>query len=164
MEVLAVGASIAGLLSLTGQCISAAKELGGFYHDAQTGFEIIKHLLSDTNSLLRLLHDTEALLTEIRNKAPSSCDHIQLTSLKLQLEDCHIDLRGWLQTANACYQPSNGLIKDGARAWFRKFWAAVNKDKVKNVRSEMQRRRLEIALALSALGRYEVFAACMMSI
>ncbi|KAK3710048.1 hypothetical protein LTR37_010479 [Vermiconidia calcicola] len=152
MEALAAASSIAGLLSLTGQCISGAQKLVSFYQDIATASKAVMAFMKDTNSLLRSLHDTDCLLRTIEEKAPKTIDVLHLTTLKLQLEDCDNDVKMWLQTAQRC-EPAASRSFRGMRSWFRQFISAVDKDSIRNVREEMQRRRTEIALALSTLGR-----------
>ena len=96
MEALAAASSIAGLLSLTGQCISGAQKLVSFYQDIATASKAVTAFMKDINSLLRSLHDTESLLRSIEEKAPQAFDVIHLTTLKLQLEDCDNDVKMWL--------------------------------------------------------------------
>ena len=153
MEVLAVGSSIAGLLSLTGQCISGAQKLVGFYQDISKTSKAVEYFLKDINSLIRTLNDAQVLLQSIKEKSPHTFDDLVMTALKLQLEDCNDDLGSWLKTAQS-YRPSAFYSGPSTtRTWFRKFWMAVNKDEVNNIRAEMQKRRNEIAVALTMLGR-----------
>ena len=148
MEVLAVGASIAGLLSLTAQCVSGAQKLVSLYQHVTSVSSTVDKLLKDINSLLRMLHDVEHLLRRMESEATYESDNLHMASLKLQLEDCNIDLASWLQVAQK--QQRGGK---GARARFRDFWATVNQDKVKNIRVDIQMRRVEVGVALSAIGR-----------
>lgn len=149
MEVVAGGASIAGLLSLAGQCVSGAQKLINLYQGICKASSTVQAFLNDINSLLRTLSDVHSLLQRIRNHSPHAFDDLHMTTLKIHLEDCNEDLGSWLGVAQA-----NRTFGKGARTWFKDFWSAVNKDKVKNIRSEVQRRRQEIGVALSALGRY----------
>ena len=153
MEVLAAGSSVAGLLSLTGQCISGAQKLIGFYQDISKSSKAIEYFLKDVNGLTRTLFDAQMLLQSIKEKLPHSFDDVQMTTLKLHLEDCNDDFGSWLNTAQS-YQPSaSSSGTKSTRMWFRKFWSVVNKDEVNNIRTEMQRRKNDIALALITLGR-----------
>lgn len=149
MEVIAGGANVAGLLSLAGQCISGAQKLISLYQDVSRTSKTVETFIKDINSLLRTLHDVQYLLESIQEKSPYAFDDLHMTTLKLQLEDCDQDLSSWIGIAQA-----NSPFGKGTRAWFKDFWLAVNKDPMKNIRSEIQKRRTEIGVALSVLGRY----------
>lgn len=149
MEVLGAVSGVAGLASLTGQCITGLQALRKLYEDIAAASKTVEAFLRDIDSLLRSLHDVRALLDKINAQAAPVVDDVSTLSLKIQLEDCNADIGGWLETARS-FRPSNGK---GGRAWFRRFWLAVNKDCVGTVRTEMHQRRTEIALSLSTLGR-----------
>ena len=149
MEALAAASSVAGLLSLAGQCVSGAQNLHSLYRDIGAISHTVETFMKDVNGLLRTLEDVKALLEKIQHQAPWLADEVSLTSLKLQLEDCDHDISLWLRTAQST-KPIGGK---GTRAWFRKFWMAMDKQSTNNVRADMQKRRIEVAVALSTLGR-----------
>ena len=150
MEVLAATASIAGLLSLAGQCISGAQELKTFYQDLCKASTTIRFFLKDVNNLLNTLHDVQDLLQRVKEQAELDLDTVHTASLQIQLEDCNVNVVAWLVTARSM-RDCNGK---SSRALFRKLWVTVNKDSVDNIRDEMRCRRVEISVALSILGRY----------
>ena len=149
MEVLATASSIAGLLSLAGQCVLGAQNLRSLYQDIVAASRTVETFMKDVNGLLRTLEDVKALLEKIQRQAPGIVDEVSLTSLKLQLEDCDHDIGSWLRTARST-KPVGGK---GTRAWFRRFWMAMDMQSTTNVRADMQKRRIEVAVALSTLGR-----------
>ena len=149
MEALATASSVAGLLSLAGQCVSGAQSLCSLYQDIVAASHTVENFVKDVNGLLRTLQDVKALLEKIQNQAPSLIDGISLTSLKIQLEDCNDEIGLWLRTA----QSTKPVAGRGGRTWFRKFRMSIDKQSKDNVRTDMQKRRIEIAVALSTLGR-----------
>ena len=154
MEALAAGASIAGLLGLAGQCITGAQKLQSLYRHVASASKSAAAILKDINSLLKTLDDVQELLKKIELKSALTPDDVQLTTLKLQLDDYNGDIGGWLETAQKFRSSTGG----GTNAWFKRFWLATNKDCVKNVRVQIHQRRMEIAVALSTLGRYDIFS------
>jgi hypothetical protein len=149
METLATASSVAGLLSLAGQCVAGAQSLRSLYQDIVAASHTVETFVKDVNSLLRTLEDVKALLKKIQHQAPELADEVSLTSLKLQLDDCNQEIDSWLRTAQST-KPVGGK---GTRAWFRKFRMAIDKQSRNNVRADMQKRRIEVAVALSTLRR-----------
>lgn len=113
MEALAAASSIAGLLSLTGQCISGAQSLLSLYKNISSASSSVEKFLKDVNSLCRTLEDVRALLEKIQTQAPGLADEISLTSLRLQLDDCNIEIGSWLRAAQSTMPPDG----KGTRAW-----------------------------------------------
>ena len=148
MEALAAASSVAGLLSLTGQCISGAQNLRSLCQDITSASKTVAKFAKDVNNLLRTLEDVRPLLERIELH-PSLVDQIGLNSLNMQVEGCFDEIGSWLHDVQST-KPTGGK---GTRAWFRKFWVAVDKQSTKNVRADLQRRRTEILVALSTLGR-----------
>lgn len=149
MEVIAVAASIAGLVTLAGQCVSGMRELQGLYQDIASASKNVEALMRDIESLLRSLHDVQRLLEKINADLKESIDEINTLSLKIQLEDCQSSLMVWISSARSL-QPVHGK---GGKALFHRFSTALNKKSVHNIRKEMQQRRLEIVVVLTTLGR-----------
>jgi hypothetical protein len=150
MEALATASSIAGLLSLAGNCISGAQNLRSLYQDIATASQTVQSFFKDLNSLIRTLEDVRNFLEKIQSLAPTLVlDDVSLTTLKLQLEDCDSDVFSWLRAA----QSTKTVDGKGTRGWFRKFWKAMDKQSIESYRRDMQRRRTEIAVALSLVGR-----------
>ncbi|KAF2235147.1 hypothetical protein EV356DRAFT_566570 [Viridothelium virens] len=73
---------------------------------------------------------------------------LDIASLQIQLEDCLGDISSWIKTARDI-RPSSS---PGANSWFRRFWVAVNKESVSNIRQEISRRRIEISTSLLILS------------
>lgn len=98
MEVLAATSNIAGLLSLTGQCISGAENLLRFCHEFQDT-ERQARLLSDAvNGILRCFAGVSALVQTLEEGSFSAnCDLLpELGSLRICLEDCEGSFGRWL--------------------------------------------------------------------
>ena len=106
MELLATGASIAGLLSLARQCVSGAQNLWKLYRDVASVSRTADDFLKDVNRLLRTLYDVQNLLQRIEGQSALKLDGVQLTTLRLQLEDCESDFSTWLSTAQRSRPPS----------------------------------------------------------
>lgn len=153
MEVVAVASSIAGLFSLAGQCISGAQTLRALYSDIVDTSKTVKSFSKDVNDLLRTLTDVRLLLEKIQDQDSLLTDELLFTTLRLQLEDCDTEIGTWIRTA----EKAKAAGGKGTRGWFKKFWMALDKDSTNSVRADMQKRRLEIAVALSTLGRYKMF-------
>jgi len=99
MAVLAETASIACLLSLAGQCVSGIHELRSLYLcNASTTVQI---LLKDVESLLRTLHDVQDLLQRVDGQAELNMDTVHTASLRLQVEDCDVNVGAWLSTTRS---------------------------------------------------------------
>ncbi|KAK4549871.1 hypothetical protein LTR36_005172 [Oleoguttula mirabilis] len=150
MEVLAVGASVAGLLSLAGQCITGAQALREMYQDISSASKTVDGFLKDIDAMIKTLHDIEDLLRTAKQQPAAGLVPLNsFATLTFHLENCKRDIQTWLATARQL-RPATGT---GARVWFRKFWIAANQGSVKNVRADIQQRRHNLTLALSTLGR-----------
>lgn len=149
MEIVAAASSIAGLIGLTGQCIAGARNLRDLYQGVASASSTVSNFIGDINSLLQTLQDVQDLLEKFGSHNRTATDAVSLTTLTTQLDICNKDVSGWLATARAMPHASGR----GGKAWFRKFWIAVNQGSVQSVRTEMQRRRLELVMALTTLGR-----------
>ena len=111
---------------------------------------MIDIFVQDINSLVRTLTDVQKLQDRIGETMSLDFTDLHLAILKLQLDDCNNEIAEWLATAQE-FRPPGGKA---GKAWFKKFWAAFNQNSVKNVSAEIRRRRSEIGVALSVLGRY----------
>ena len=150
MEALAAAASIAGVFSLTGQCIDGCVKLSGFFSDLSSASKTIDRFLHDINTLLRVLYDVEELASKIYSQTEPSFPDYYVRLLQTELEDCKKDVFKWLEIARQLRPASNR----GRRAWFKKFWIAVNQRSVNNIRGDIARHKQTIELKLSLLGRY----------
>lgn len=152
MEVLAAGSSIAGLLSLAGQCVAGAQALRDLYKDMTTASKTIETFVKDVDAMIGTLFDVEALLNKLKEQSSIEVDRHHFINLSRFLDDDKRAIQTWLATARS-FPVARGK---GARAWFRKFWATVNQNSVKNIRADIESRRLNLTVALSTLGRYAI--------
>jgi len=150
MEVLAAASSIAGVLSLAGQCITGLQHLRVVYDEISGASTTISTFLDDVDSLLRSLHDVQTLLEQVPLTSASKLPIIQTSSLHRLLEECDSSIGGWISTARSL--PTAGA-KSG-KAWYCRFRLAMNKDPIAEMRAGMQRRRTEVVLGLALFGRY----------
>ncbi|EMC97602.1 hypothetical protein BAUCODRAFT_459355 [Baudoinia panamericana UAMH 10762] len=156
MEFMAATSSIAGLLNLSGECVSGLLKLKALYQGIANASKTVTAFIKDVNSLLKSLRDLRLLLEKIDKAETPFSDVASTSSLRIQLEDCNLDVAEWMNTAVSC-MPIGGR---GLRAGFRKFWQAANKQPVGDIRTATQRRRAEFTLSLETLGRlYEVQSA-----
>ena len=145
MEAIAAASSIAGLLSLAGQCVTGIIALKDFYSDVASASTTIGHFLRDLNSLLTALVQVE----EVCRKITDPVSNLIVSPLYIHLEDCKKDVFKWLKVAGDL-RPAGDK---GRRAWFKKFWVASNQNDVNNIRKEILRHQHGIALNLLILGR-----------
>lgn len=94
MEVLAVGASVAGLLSLAGQCITGAQALRDLYRDISLASRTLDAFLKDIDAMIGTLNDVVRLLRTATDSDPGP-----YASLSVYLEDCKRDIQMWLANA-----------------------------------------------------------------
>ena len=150
MDVLSAASSVTGILSIVGQSIDGIIKLINFFSDVTTACRTIECFLRDIKSLLLALNDVEGLLSQISMSALSGNCTTNVTSLQIELEDCHRDVCQWLKVASNL-RPSSSV---GAKAWFKKFWISVKQNSVKDIRSEIGRHKQAIQLNLAVIGRY----------
>jgi hypothetical protein len=152
MEGLGAAASVAGLASLAAQTISGMTTLRDFYKDMVSSSKTVNQFLHEINAIIKTMSQVEELCTQ-----PSNSDNENVrfaaAALKISMEDCSKDVYIWLKEAR------NLHIGDakGTRATFKKFWVAINKSNVKDVRQQVSSHRLNINTGLSMLGRYGFF-------
>lgn len=147
MEAIAAASSLAGLISLARQCVNGAQSLKALFSNIASASKTVNAFIRDINELLKTLNDVEVLLTSLDQDVWIDAKGSNVTSLRIQLEDCLRDISRWLTTARD-YRPASGR---GAKGWFKRFWVAVNKDAVKDIREEMARRRAEVNTSLLVL-------------
>lgn len=147
MEVLAIGASIAGLLSLAAQCITGAQTLLKLCYCYSKQEKIIQGFLKDVNGLLKTLHDVDTLVKTIE-RASIDVDNIPLEPLRLHLDDCNNDIGSWIRKVNELYSShGSGILKS---------WKAISKsveEKVLHNVRDIRSRQVEISTALTIVGR-----------
>ncbi|MCJ1251955.1 hypothetical protein MMC30_009193 [Trapelia coarctata] len=149
MDVVAVAASIAGVLSLAGQSINGIVQLRGFFSDVASASRTIERFLRDINSLLRVLHDVERLFSQLSASEFDGTPRTNSASLQVELEDCQRDIFEWLKLARDLRPASNR----GRKSWFKRFWIGVNQASVNDIRVELERHRHSIQLNLAVIGR-----------
>ena len=145
MEVVAATASVAGILTVVGQGIESIIKLREFYAALSEGSRTIEKFLKDINNLLQTLHGIRDLL----KKWPQEKTDVNIAALSVQVEECSKDLFNWLDTAKAM-RPASGK---GGKAWFKKFWIAANKNRVKDIRTEIGRHVQTLNVSLALIGR-----------
>lgn len=148
MEIISASASVAGLLTLAGQCVSGTVKLIQLYEATKQARQRSADFLADINSLLRTLHDVQILLQKIRSEASHDFHDLHMATLKMQLEDCDNDLRAWVAAAQA-HEPGGRSTKRLVKS----IWSTVNERKSENIGLKIQKRKADISLALTALGR-----------
>lgn len=146
MEVVAAASSVAGILSLLSQSINGATKLRDVFSNIYLASGTISRFLHDIDSLLQALQGAK----DIVEKLPTDFGGSQATSLVIQLEYCTKDVYRLLETASSL-RPASEV---GAKAWFKKFWIAVNKNSLIDAREELERHKLAINLSLTVLGRF----------
>ena len=145
METLAATASIAGILSLVGQSIEGLKKLKDFYSLLSSASRTVYRFLHDINTLLKTLQNIENLLS----MWPPEKKDVNITSLSIQLEECSKNIGIWLETASRMRLATD----KGGKAWFKRFWVAVNDDAVKDIKLEIDRHRHALNISLAVIGR-----------
>ncbi|KAI9709911.1 MAG: hypothetical protein M1820_002988 [Bogoriella megaspora] len=144
MEAIAVASSLAGIISLAGQCVNGAEHLKGLFDHIAGASKTVDYFLRDINSLIRTLHDVRILLETAADVSGTGEGDASVASLQIQLEDCQTDITGWLKIAKEL-RPTSGR---GARSWARKFWVAANQNSVSGIRQEINCRRVEVGTSL----------------
>jgi len=150
MEVVAAIASVAGILSLLGQCVGNTEQLRDFIADVSSASASIDRFLGDINSQLQTLHAVGSLLENL----PADFNRDLIQSLATQLGRYTNDVCRWLEKAKAIRPPSN----IGSKTWLKSFWIALNVKSVGDVREQMDRHKQAISLTLSLFGRYSALA------
>ncbi|MCJ1393723.1 hypothetical protein MMC18_006599 [Xylographa bjoerkii] len=154
MEVLSAASSIAGILSIAGQSIDGIVKLKQLFSDISAASKTIGTFLQHINSLLHVLNDVEALLSQLDTQVYSGTINISTTSLQIELEDCLKDVFTWLRVAGSLRPPSDL----GARVWFKKVWVAINQNSVKGIREDIGRHKQALQVNLALIGRSELDA------
>ncbi|MCJ1286620.1 hypothetical protein MMC26_005966 [Xylographa opegraphella] len=149
MDVISVASSIAGILSIVGQSIDGIAKLKQLFSDISIASKTIDSFLRDINSLLHMLNDVEAILSQIDKRKYSGAIGVSTASLQVELEDCLKDVFIWLRVADGLRPPSDL----GARVWFKKLWVAINQNSVKGIREDIGRHKLALQVNLALVGR-----------
>lgn len=145
MEIVAAVSSVAGILSLVGQGIEGASKLKDLFSNASRASSTISRFLHDIDSLLQALEAARDLVRDL----PTDFGGSQVTSLRFELQYCNNDVYRLLDIAGSL-RPASDV---GAKAWFQRFWIAVNKNLLIDAREELERHKQAINLSLVVLGR-----------
>ena len=148
MESAAAAASVAGILALVGQTIDGLEKLKEFHARLTTASKTVDNFLQDIKSLLQALHGIEEILADW----PGEKANVHTASLRVQVEACSKDTFDWLKKAQELRVGTN----KGGKAWFKKFWIATSKNKVKDIRLEISRHRNALNTSLALIGRYHI--------
>ena len=151
MEVLAIGASIAGLLSLAAQCITRVEEVHKIHSDLSQYSVSANSFIKAVNGLLKTLHDVEVLMKAIERHPTINHQHVPLTSLQSHLNDCNANLGSWIRRIRECrtkYMFVSSKVKS-----FDYFWRTINKDSIEHELRELEQRQIEISVSLNIVGR-----------
>ena len=149
MDVLSAASSIAGILSIAGQSIDGVIKLKQLFSDIAAASKTIESFLRDLNSLLQVLNDVEALLSQLDARRCNGEIEISTASLQIELEDCFKDVVTWLRVAGDLRPPSDL----GARVWLKKVWIAFNQNSVKGIRDDIGRHKQALQINLALMGR-----------
>lgn len=145
MEIVAAVSSVAGILSLVSQGIEGASKLKDLFSNISRASITIDRFLHDIDSLLQALQAARDLVKEL----PTNFGGSQVTSLRIELQYCTKDVYRLLDIASSL-RPISVV---GAKAWFQRFWTAVNKNLLVDAREELERHKQAINLSLVVLGR-----------
>lgn len=145
MEIVAAASSVVGMLSLAGQSIDGALKLRELFLNISRASSTTGRFLHDINSLLQALQSAKDVLEDL----PMGFCGSQVTSLRIELQYCNNDLYRFLSIASSL-RPASDV---GAKAWFQRFWVAINKNLLVDVREELERHKQAINLSLVVLGR-----------
>lgn len=164
MEVLAAVASVAGVLSLTVQGIEIIGKLKIFCADFKSSDKVAADFVHDLIVLGTLLGSVKALCIKMNVADFSQKPDFHLTSMQIQIEDCTHDLEKWFALASR-YERDIPYVSDekkkrsglSARATFKAFIAAVQKESRVAVRTRFGWHMENIQASLSLLGRSVVF-------
>ena len=146
MEVIAAVSSVAGLLSLLGECIGATRKLLDFCSDISSASLTVTNFIFDINLLLENLHS----VNELVKKLPEDLQDFSIAPLQKQLIKYSKDACLWVSTARAL-RPASDI---GAKAWFQKFWIAASIKPIGDMRDQLDRHNQTISLNLALLGRF----------
>lgn len=145
MEVVAAASSIAGILCLVARTIDGASKLRDLFSNISQASSTVGRFLHDIDSLLQALQCAEDLVRDL----PTDFCGSQVTSLRIELQYCTKDVYRLLDIASSI-RPISDV---GAKGWFQRFWVAVNKSLLVDVREELERHKQAISLSLAVLGR-----------
>lgn len=146
---LELSASIAGLLSLAGQCLDGAIKLHSFWKSIQNASATLRGFLGDLNTLIQALNDVQALLNRLDGCGLSHQPLEGSNSLRYQLQAGNEELQQWIEVAHKT-RPREG---NGLSAWFARFRIASRTTWPDPVRPGIRDRAQNIGACLSALGR-----------
>ncbi len=145
MEIVAAASSVAGILCLVGQSIDGASKLRDFFSSISQASSTVSRFLHDIDSLLQALRSANEIVREL----PTDFSASRVTSLRIELQYCTKDVYHLLDVAKSI-RPVSDV---GAKGWFQRFWVAVNKSLLVDVREELERHKQAINLSLAVLGR-----------
>lgn len=148
MEALAVASGVAGILSLTGQILTAVFTLRGFFQDVASADHAMS-FLRDTNTLIQVLQEVQDVCNRVSKTLTNQNTEISVDSLKNLLEDCSSDIHEWVAIARRYYISDTSGVKTA----FRKFLAAANKPYMAGCQIRMQVHCRHIACSLQIIGR-----------
>jgi hypothetical protein len=149
MEAAAAVASIAGILSLTGQAVNGIIVLRGFFQDCASESHSIERFLKRLNDLIQILEHASDLMTKLRTVPLKIVPESILASLQIQLDDCNKDVYRWLAMAKTCLPASN----TGTKAAFKKFLVALERQRLTDIYVEISAHKDNIMTKLSVIGR-----------
>lgn len=149
MEAVGAIASIAGILSLTGQAMNGIIILRGFFQSCSSESHSIERFLKRLNDLIQILEHASDLVAKLRAAPSKIVPESILASLQIQLDDCNKDVYGWLATAKTYLPASN----TGTKAAFKKFLVALERQRITDIYVEISAHKENILTKLSVIGR-----------
>jgi hypothetical protein len=156
MEAVGAIASIAGILSLTGQAMNGIIILRGFFQSCSSESRSIERFLKRLNELIQILEHASDLIAKLRAAPSKIVPESILASLQIQLDDCNKDVYGWLATAKTCLPASN----TGTKAAFKKFLVALERQRITDIYVEISAYKENIMTKLSVIGRCVHYFSC----
>lgn len=154
MEAVAAAASVAGIVALSGECLTAILKIRNFYSDITWASKDIDAFVKRIDSLSKVLEGVKEICASIESTEPSSQPTFNIAGLQFQVEDCAKDLNRWLEIGQKLHPtkwpegPERGTL-----ATFRKFRAAADKRSVKGMQEQLASSERAINSCLAVIGR-----------
>lgn len=150
MEAVAAISSIAGILSLAGQALNGIVILRGFFKDCASASVSIRRFMKKLNDLVQCLEAVRELMVKLEESSSTAVTDNILASLQIQIDDCNRDIYRWLDEAKGLMIPSSST---GTKAISKKFVAALEEQKAKDIYSEISVHKENINTNFTLIGR-----------
>jgi hypothetical protein len=150
MEVVAAASSIAGILSLTIQCLQLISGLETFCQGF--GKKAAKAFLLDLKTSASVLNDVQELCERIGNAENSPIGRARMKLLHAHLADCANDLESWLNLTHRL-QMSEINRCHTVKELFGRFMRAINTSAQMEVKDRFRYHQENIKMSLAMIGR-----------